>query len=139
MTPEFDLSDPDAVAFCPSCGSGYTARATRCEPCDVALIPRAQAETASTEAPPSDIDEAAADEATVSLCQLVDPAKANLLGLELEQAGVPYWVRMTPLDPFGLPGFTEFRVPERYIDEARDGLRRIEEYPSGGPTDDVTV
>ncbi len=127
VAPEFDLSDPDAVAFCPSCGSGYTARATRCAPCDVDLVPRGEIEAAAARTPAPDTETDADGEETVPLCRIDDPTKANLLGAELEQDGVPFWLRLAPLDPFGLPGFTEFRVPARYIEQARSVLRRVEE------------
>ena len=56
MPPDFDLSDPDAVGYCPACGYGYTARASRCKSCDVALISRAEAEAARRKAEPSPPD-----------------------------------------------------------------------------------
>jgi hypothetical protein len=40
----FDLSDPDAVAFCPSCGAGYLAGVTHCSQCEVELESRAAIE-----------------------------------------------------------------------------------------------
>jgi len=135
MAHEFDLSDPDAVAFCPSCNSGYTARVTRCPPCDVALIPREEVEAAAGELPP-DFDEAG--ESTVLLCRLDDPAKGHLLGVELERAGVPYWPRSTPFDPLGgIPNAVEFRVPARYADQARRALRRVESYSPDRAVDDT--
>lgn len=131
MPPEYDLTDPDAVAFCTSCGSGYTARATRCAPCDAALVPRGEIE-ASVRAAPNDTEPDADDEETVTLCRLHEPVKANLLESALEQAGVPCWVRWGPLDPIDLVGsrqLMEFRVPERYIEEARRILKEIEDGP----------
>jgi hypothetical protein len=127
VPPEYDLSDPDAVAFCLVCGSGYTARATRCAPCDAALVPRVEieAEAARASAPDTETDDEG--EETVPLCRIEDPAKASLLGAELERDGVPFWLRLAPLDPFGLPGFTEFRVPARYLDAAQGVLQRVEE------------
>ncbi len=133
MPPEFDLSDPDAVAFCPSCGSGYTARATRCEPCDTALIPRAQVEAAARDA-----EEGEEAVTAVLLCRVDDPAKADRLAGELERAGIPFWSGEAPLP---LPGLAvpavEFRVPADHVDEARDILRRIEEFEPGRPTEDA--
>ena len=41
-TPVFDLSDPDAAAFCPSCGAGYTSQVQDCSDCGVALVPKSQ-------------------------------------------------------------------------------------------------
>lgn len=40
----FDLSDPDAFAFCPSCGTGYRAGVTHCSHCRTALTGRAEIE-----------------------------------------------------------------------------------------------
>lgn len=40
----FDFSDPDAAAFCPSCGAGYAPGATCCLDCDSALVPRSEIE-----------------------------------------------------------------------------------------------
>ena len=85
MPPDFDLNDPDAAGYCPSCGSGYAARVTRCPPCGVVLVPRDHVEATTRIRQPN--EEA---EATVLLCELDEPVKANLLGLELDQAGVPY-------------------------------------------------
>jgi hypothetical protein len=39
---DFDLSDPDAAAYCPSCGAAYTSEGGTCADCGVAVIPRAQ-------------------------------------------------------------------------------------------------
>jgi hypothetical protein len=39
-----DLSDPDAFAFCPSCGAGYRAGITHCSDCQLELTPRAEIE-----------------------------------------------------------------------------------------------
>jgi hypothetical protein len=142
MAPDFDLSDPDAVAYCPSCGSGYTARARRCEPCDVALVPRAAIEAASGPAPGPDEEASGAAEETELLWRTSDPAAAGLLRLELEQAAVPYWVRAAPfafISLAGVPDVVEIRVPKRCLEEARAALHRIEERESAGPADDLTV
>lgn len=40
----FDLSDPDAISFCPSCGAGYTARVVQCTDCNEELVPRSRVE-----------------------------------------------------------------------------------------------
>jgi len=137
MPPEFDLSDPDAVAYCPSCGSGYTARARRCEPCEVALVPRAEIAAAAGPAPEPVAEASDAAEETRALWRTTDPAMAALLGLELQQAAVPYWAREAPGD--FVPSVVEIRVPERYFEEALAALRRVEERESAGPADDLTV
>jgi hypothetical protein len=68
---------------------------------------------------------------------------AGLLGLELEQAAIPYWVREAPGDFVGglaaVPSAVEIRVPERYFEEALAVLRRVEERGSAGPPDDLTT
>ena len=139
MSPEFDLSDPDAAGFCPSCGSGYTPRVTRCAPCGVALVLRGQIEAGPAEPEPPDLNDSG--ESTIALCQFDEPAKASVLGLELEQAGVPYWMRPAPFDPVldlteVAKRIIEFRVPAKYIEEARSALARVEEQAGGQPTDD---
>jgi hypothetical protein len=143
MPPDFDLSDPDAVAYCPSCGSGYTARARRCEPCDVALVPRVEIAAAAGPAPGPVAEASDAAEETRVLWRTADPAMAGLLGLELEQAAVPYWTREAPGDFVGglaaVPSVVEIRVPERYFDEALAALRRVEERGSSGAADDLTT
>lgn len=109
MSPEFDLSDPDAVAFCPVCGSGYTARVARCEPCNAALVPRAEVEAGTLA-----VDEEAptAETGEVVLVQVSDRGEADLVAGALERAGVPYLV--------------EFRVPAPYLDAAQQALRQAE-------------
>jgi hypothetical protein len=42
--PTFDLADPDAVCFCPSCGMGYRAGFSRCADCEEILVSRSQVE-----------------------------------------------------------------------------------------------
>src|SRR5437667_3165601 len=138
MSPAFDLSDPDAAGFCPSCGSGYTPRVTRCAQCGVALVLRGQIEAGPAEPEPPDLNDDG--ESTIALCQFAEPAKASVLGLELEQAGVPYWTRPAPFDPVldlaGAPKGFEFRVPAKYIEEARSALARVDEQARGQPMDD---
>ena len=131
MSPEYDLSDPDAVAFCPSCGAGYTARVTRCASCDVPLVPRAEAERAAREAAPEPESDAGFDvneaESSVLLCRLEDPVKGAQLAEDLDQAGVPYWRRSARWESLGgTPPFVEFRVPARYLDEAQRVLQGLE-------------
>ena len=108
--PRFDLSDPDAVRFCPSCGSGYTARVTRCEACDTALVSRAEVEAGTLAVD----DEVAptAETGEVVLVQVSDRTEADLVAGALERAGVPYLV--------------EFRVSAPYLDAAQQALRQAE-------------
>jgi hypothetical protein len=131
VPPGFDLDDLDAVSYCPSCGSGYTARVTRCAPCGVVLVPRHHVEATARYRDPGGMG---ADEVepTVLLCELAERVKASLLELELDRAAVPFWMKTAPLDPLhvtGAPGFFEFRVPARYLGEARRVLQRVESYP----------
>jgi hypothetical protein len=124
MPPDFDLSDPDAVAYCPACGYGYTARATRCAPCDVALIPRARVEAAAR----SRIAETTPMGDSALLVRLDEPVQANVLELELGEAGIPYLVQPWPLearDYAGTPKLLEFRVPAERLAEAGEALRRV--------------
>ena len=124
----FDLSDPDAVSFCPSCGSGYTARAARCTDCGENLISRSRAEAQMQEAvDASDI------RATVPLCRLEDRLKASLLESGLEEAQVKFFVRELGVQPGlasrGLGGLFEFVVSEEDLDRAEQILSRLDELP----------
>jgi hypothetical protein len=136
VPPDFDLSGPDAVAYCPSCGYGYTARATRCARCDVALISRAEAEAARREAERSAPDETDEEtEETGVLCELEDTkVLAGLLSIALWEAGVPCLFRGRTHAEAGVP-VLQCRVPIRYLDEARRILAQVEErgraHPAG--------
>lgn len=48
---DFDLSDPDATAFCPSCHAGYTGRVQGCFDCGVPLLTRDRVESLVADEP----------------------------------------------------------------------------------------
>ena len=61
------------------------------------------------------------------LVRLVEPVQANVLELELGEAGIPYLVQPWPLevrDDVAAPRLFEFRVPAERLAEAREALRR---------------
>jgi hypothetical protein len=81
--PEFDLSDPDAVAFCPSCGSGYRAGTIRCWDCDSELVPRSSVEARANQPHL----ERESDE-PVPLSDLTNSYRAHVLGSLLNDEGI---------------------------------------------------
>jgi hypothetical protein len=95
-------------------------------------VSRREAERAAAEsAPEPDAGEAedlaGAAESTVRLCRMEDPVKWERLAEDLHEAGVPYWPRSSRWQSLGgAPSFIEFRVPARYLDEARRILQRLE-------------
>ena len=129
----FDLSDPDAVAFCPSCGAGYTAGTARCLPCGADLVSRADAE-ARERATAGDEEAISA----VSLCRTPDRAEAALLESDLTRAGIRFFTRELGIQPLsfeGLPGLIEFVVAADDLEPAREILRRVEgQAEPGDPT-----
>jgi hypothetical protein len=128
VSPEYDLTDPDAVAFCPSCGSGYTARVARCEPCDRGLVPRREIEAARAGADAADAAAAGQAGEIATLCRLDDPGRAERLRQALEEAGIPFWADEAPLPVPGLAvPSTEFRVPAGRLEAARRALDALDE------------
>jgi hypothetical protein len=124
-TPRFDLADPDAVSFCPTCGAGYTAKATRCRDCDEELVPRSWIEAKLFE------EEMKADSGpTVSLCRVDDRLKAGLLESALEEAGIEFYskeigVRHGLMDR-GLAGRLEYYVLGSDLERAKKLLIELE-------------
>lgn len=116
--PEFDLSDPDAVAYCPSCGSGYRAAAlVRCADCDRELLPRSWVE-ARAKAPalePTGVD------AAVVLADVGNSFKAHLLSSALHDEDI--WFLSEP----SAWGALRFLVLPRDLDLARELLSDIDE------------
>jgi hypothetical protein len=117
--PEFDLSDPDAVAFCPSCGSGYRAGVALCSDCDSDLRPRAWAEARASEGP--------VDDSLVPLADLQDSYRAHVLGSLLNDEGVWFATEASS------PGVVRFHVRARDLDLARDVLSDLDQLPETLP------
>ncbi len=122
----YDLSDPDAVFFCPSCGSGYTAKATRCVDCDETLVPRSWVEAQSHEqSREHDSDDA------VQLCRIVDRIEASFLEEDLDKAGIPFMVKelggQASLLSGAVGGTFDFFVTEHDLPRALDLVHRLEE------------
>lgn len=121
--PEFDLSDPDAVAFCPSCGDGYRAGATRCADCDRDLLPRSWVEARSKE--PA-LEPNSAD-APVLLADVENTFKAQLLASVLTDEGV--WFAS---EPSGWSA-ARFLVRARDLDFARQVLSDLDDMQDPPP------
>lgn len=120
---EFDLSDPDAVAFCPSCASGYRATAIRCADCDRDLLPRSWVEARSKE-PAMEPNSAGA---TVLLADVENTFKAQLLASVLSDEGV--WFASEP----SAWGAARFLVRARDLDFARQALSDLDEIQDPPP------
>lgn len=124
-SPKYDLSDPDALFFCPTCGSGYTAKATRCVDCDELLVPRSWVESQMHEqSQQHDTGEA------VRLCRVVDRFEANFLKEELDTAGIPFMVKELDVQASLLSGAVagnfDFFVTEHDLPRALDLVHRLE-------------
>jgi len=115
--PEFDLSDPDAVAYCPSCGSGYRTGPVRCVDCDRQLLPRSwvEARTLGPAVEPDGVD------APVLLADVENSFKAHLLGSALHDEGI--WFASEP----SAWGAVRFLVLPRDLDLARRMLSDLDE------------
>ncbi|HXV65405.1 MAG TPA: hypothetical protein VEK15_32215 [Vicinamibacteria bacterium] len=123
--PSFDLSDPDAVAYCPACGAGYGRNADRCVECDMELLPRAEVEKrVARDQPQKELG------TTISLCTLAN-AEAWLLAAELKQAGIPFFTKEHGILGINFAGVklpaVEFVVPMEKVEGARRVLSDIEE------------
>jgi hypothetical protein len=123
--PNFDLADPDAVSFCPTCGAGYTAKASRCRDCDEELVPRSWIEAKVLE------ESMKGDSGpTVPLCRVNDRLKAGILESALEEAGIEFYakeigVRHGLMDR-GLAGRLEFYVLRNDLERAKTLLIELE-------------
>ncbi len=115
--PEFDLSDPDAVAFCPSCGSGYRAGPLRCADCDRELLPRSwvEARTIGPAFEPTGAD------TPLLLADVENSFKAHLLGSVLHDEGI--WFASEP----SAWGAVRFLVLPRDLEPARRVLSDLDE------------
>ena len=116
-TPEFDLSDPDAVAFCPACGSGFRAGPLRCGDCDRELVPRSFAEAPTSRAAP----ESTHPDHRVFLADVGNSFKANLLASVLSDEGIRFATEPSPW------GAIRFLVLPRDLDAARNLVSDMDE------------
>ncbi len=82
--PEFDLADPDAVAYCPSCGSGFRVGLARCVDCDQELLSRSwvEARMKAPEVGPHGVDQ------PVVLAEVDSSFKAHMLGSAFQDEGI---------------------------------------------------
>lgn len=125
--PDFDLSDVDAENFCPSCGAGYTARATSCPDCQTELWPRARVREelkrrTETEFDPSDSD--LADPNPVLLCHMPDPVVAQWMVCELSDSGI--WFYASPIEePGAAPGARDLFVFPGDLERAKKILDKV--------------
>jgi hypothetical protein len=120
---DFDLSDPDAVAFCPSCGSGYRAGATRCTDCDSELVPRSWVEARANE---RDL-EGESDEGPVPLSEIENSYRAHVLGSLLNDERIWFATETSRW------GAVRFLVLTRDLDAAREVLSDVEQLPDSPP------
>ncbi len=118
-SPEFDLSDPDAVVFCPSCGSGYRAGAARCSDCDTELMSRSWVEARASE-------RAVAD-SPVPLADIESAYRAHVLGSLLNDEGI-WFATETPGR-----GAVRFHVRARDLPRAQDVLSDLDQMPDTPP------
>jgi hypothetical protein len=117
--PEFDLSDPDAVAYCPACGSGFRAGLLRCADCDRDLVPRSWAEARASERA---VEQETVDPyARVRLADVENPFKANLLGSILNEETI--WFTTEPTGWAAI----RFVVRSRDLEAARQILSDLDE------------
>ncbi len=122
--PEFDLSDPDAVSFCPVCGASFNAVALRCVDCDEDLVPRSWVELRDQQQAPDPWDE------TVLLRKMAGPIEAGRLELELAEAGIRFYSQphgVVGLGHGGLQGTVNFFVLGEDLDRANGILNRLKE------------
>ena len=124
MTPPgFDLSDPDAVSFCPSCEAGYGPRVTRCPYCEEDLVARSTIEGQLQQGAREREDQKQRDrQPLVLLCRVLDRVQVAILKQRLDETGIPYATRERDAltIPFtGLPGPVEILVAESDLNRAQ--------------------
>jgi hypothetical protein len=117
--PEFDLSDPDAVLFCPSCGSGYRAGSSRCSDCDTGLVPRSSAETRASEGEVND--------SPVPLADIEGAYRAHVLGSLLNDEGIWFATEASGA------GAVRFHVRAGDLHLAQDVLSDLDQMPDTPP------
>jgi hypothetical protein len=113
MLPEFDLSDPDAISFCPACGSGYRAGPSTCSDCGTELRPRAWVEARLERGSEPTPD-------YVPLADIESSFKADVLGPALSDEGIRFVTEPTGWGP------VRFLVPRLDLDYARQVLAEID-------------
>jgi len=124
----FNLKDPDAAAFCPSCGYGFRAGFTRCAGCATDLLPRSEVEALLERAR---FGPAAAEnidpDAPVALAMIGNPILGGALAAHLESAGIRFAVLQGgALQAFGdASGPVEFYVPFAALEQAREILEAL--------------
>jgi hypothetical protein len=139
---KYDLSDPDAVLFCPSCGSGYTAKATRCADCDEQLVSRTWVEAQAQEEPGQETSayeasyaddpqyEAADPGSTVHLCRIDDRLKVSFLESLLNEAEILFYTKeghiQSGLLSRDMAGIFDFFVIERDLARALELVERLD-------------
>jgi hypothetical protein len=140
---KFDLSDPDAVFFCPECGSGYTAKATRCADCDEQLVSRNWVEAQEHEEPVYEAPlvemprsahpqyEGSDPGNTVHLCRIDDRVKVSLLESLLNEAEVLFYTKeghiQSGLLSRDMAGIFDFFVMDRDLPRALELIERMEQ------------
>lgn len=124
QSPELDLADPDAAAFCPSCGSGYRAEISRCVDCGESLLPRSWVEARLQEE--SSTPEASTS--TVALDEVTNPFKADLLAATLRESGI--WFLTQPVKGWG---GVRFLVRPEDHGIAQQALRELEDSDAASP------
>ncbi len=115
-SPEFDLSDPDAVSFCPRCGCGYRAGPLVCVDCDAELRPRSWVETRTELESGVSIDE-------VFLVDIESSFQADVLRSALRDQDVLFVIRPTASHAL------RFLVRPVDLDLARQVLADVDEIP----------
>jgi hypothetical protein len=121
--PDFDLSDPDAAAFCPSCGSAYRAGTARCTDCDCELVPRSWVEARANE---PDLEHER-NEAPVPLADIENSYRAHVLGSLLNDEGIRFGTETSSW------GAVRFLVFARDLDVAREVLSDLDQLTDTPP------
>jgi hypothetical protein len=118
--PEFDLSDCDAMSFCPACGSGYRAGPATCSDCGTELKPRSWVEARLELGSEESLD-------SVRLADIENSFKADVLGSALRDLGIRFVTQ-----PTGWAA-VRFLVPLRELDLARQVLADVDEMEESPP------
>jgi len=123
MAPHYDFTDPQAVSFCPSCGSAFRVPSGSCEECRAPLIGRGEAMAEWRRMPPPDTDER-----SVFLRAAPNLVEAELIRATLGDAGIGFSTEdITGVwGPLPTPeGQIRFFVEERDLKRALDALAEV--------------